>query len=196
MLTLLGPQVVDFDQLGVIQGRRGSRLPFTAPRNTFRTKDDRWIAVGGSAQSVFERICRALDRPELIERPEFVDNRARVQNDVVLDDELQASISLLDFDELMRRFEHHEAAAAPVQDVQQIIEHQHVIARGNIATIDDDELGQVRMQNVVGKLSKTPGRIDHAGRLNGHRTLPCCSTGSASRPSSCARAGSMSEEAT
>ena len=33
LFTLLGPQVVDYDQLGVVQERNGSRLPFIAPRN-------------------------------------------------------------------------------------------------------------------------------------------------------------------
>ena len=32
LFTLLGPQVVDYDQLGIVQTRNGSRLPFTAPR--------------------------------------------------------------------------------------------------------------------------------------------------------------------
>jgi formyl-CoA transferase len=129
--------------------------------------DGRWIAVGGSAQSVFERICHALDRPDLIDAPEFADNRARVANDVALDEQLQAAIGQLDYATLMDRFERYEAAAAPVQDVQQIIEHPQVVARGNIATIDDPELGAIRMQDVVGRLSETPGHIDHAGPVHG-----------------------------
>src|SRR4051812_14137683 len=64
LFTLLGPQVVDFDQLGLVQHRSGSRLPFTAPRNTYRTKDGRWVSIAGSAQSIFERICAALDIPD------------------------------------------------------------------------------------------------------------------------------------
>ena len=31
LFSMLGPQVIDFDQLGIVQGRNGSRLPFTAP---------------------------------------------------------------------------------------------------------------------------------------------------------------------
>lgn len=69
LFTLLGPQAIDYDQLGEVQHRQGSRLPFTAPRNTYRTKDGKWVSMAGSAQSTFERICAALDVPGLIEDP-------------------------------------------------------------------------------------------------------------------------------
>lgn len=163
LFTLLGPQVVDFDQLGLVQGRNGSRLPFTAPRNTFQTKDGQWFAVGGSAQRVFERICEALDRPDLIAMPEFADNRQRMANAELLDEHLQEAIGRLTADDLIERFERFEAAAAPVQSVDQVIADPQVIARENVATIDDPELGPLRMQNVVGRLTETPGRIDFAG---------------------------------
>ena len=160
---MLGPQVIDFDQLGIVQGRNGSRLPFTAPRNTFVTRDGQWIAVGGSAQTVFERICHALERDDLPQRPEFVDNRLRIQNAEALDDELQSAIALLDLDEVMRRFIEIGAAVAPVQSVDQVIADPQVRSRENVASIEDDELGPIRMQNVVGKLSATPGRVASAG---------------------------------
>jgi crotonobetainyl-CoA:carnitine CoA-transferase CaiB-like acyl-CoA transferase len=167
LFSMLGPQVVDFDQLGIVQGRNGSRLPFTAPRNTFLTSDGRWIAVGGSAHSVFERICRALEREDLLDRPEFADNRARIQNAEALDEELQDGIARLDLDEVMRRFTAIGAAAAPVQSVDDVIVDPQVRARENVVSIDDDELGAIRMQNVVGKLSATPGRITCAGPVLG-----------------------------
>jgi crotonobetainyl-CoA:carnitine CoA-transferase CaiB-like acyl-CoA transferase len=164
LFTLLGPQVVDYDQLGLVQHRSGSRLPFTAPRNTYRTKDGRWVSMAGSAQSIFERICAALDVPELAKDGRFDENRRRLKNAVALDQELQKAIETFDLDELLERFMRHEAAIAPVNDVAQIFADAHFIARENIATVEDDELGgPLRMQNVVGKLSRTPGSVDAPG---------------------------------
>ena len=170
LFTLLGPQVVDFDQLGVIQQRQGSRLPFVAPRNTFRTRDGRWVAIAGSTQATFERICTALEVPELATDPRFCENLLRIQNAAALDEALQAAIEHIDFDDLMARFARADAAAAPVNDVAMVIDDPQVVARENVATVQDDELGgPVRMQNVVGKLSRTPGRIERAGpRLGEH----------------------------
>jgi crotonobetainyl-CoA:carnitine CoA-transferase CaiB-like acyl-CoA transferase len=164
LFTLLGPQVVNYDQLGIVQERSGSRLPFTAPRNTFRTRDGKWVAIAGSAQSIFERICRALDRPDLITDPRFADNRKRMEHVTALESMLQEAIERFDLDELLARFDAHEAAVAPVNNVAQTFADPHYQARGNIAAVPDAELGgPVRMQNVVGNFSRTPGAIRHAG---------------------------------
>ena len=170
LLTLLGPQVVNYDQLGLVQERSGSRLPFTAPRNTYRTRDGKWVAIAGSAQSIFERICRALERPDLIADPRFRDNRIRMENAAELDGELQSAIERFDLDALIRRFEQHEAAVAPVNNVAQIFADPHYAARQNITAVPDEELGgPLRMQNVVGNFSRTPGAIRRAGpRLGEH----------------------------
>jgi crotonobetainyl-CoA:carnitine CoA-transferase CaiB-like acyl-CoA transferase len=164
LFTLLGPQVVDYDQLGKVQQRNGSRLPFTAPRNTYHTRDDKWVSISGSAQSTFERMCDALDVPELKTDPRFLDNRLRIQNAVVLDEALQAAISRFDRDELIALFDRFDAAVAPCNTIEEIFADPHFQARENIVSVDDGELGgPIRMQNVVGKLSRTPGSVRGAG---------------------------------
>ncbi len=169
LFTLLGPQVVDYDQLGLVQERNGSRLSFTAPRNTYCTRDGRWLSISGSAQSTFERMCKALEVPELPRDERFLDNRLRIQNADTLDEALQTAIGQFDFDDVMTRFEKAEAAVAPCYSIGEIFADPHYAARENIVAIEDEELGgPIRMQNIVGKLSDTPGRIHHAGPPLGH----------------------------
>src|SRR6266850_4153401 len=112
LFTLIGPHVVNYDQLRVVQERTGSRIAFTAPRNTFRTRDGYWVVMSGSAQSTFERSCRALERPDLIADPRFADNRKRLQNVVELDSMLSEAFAQFDLEEVLRRFDEHEAAIA------------------------------------------------------------------------------------
>ena len=170
LLTMLGPQVINFDQLGIVQGRNGSRLPFTAPRNTYRTKDGKWVSIAGSAQSTFERICAALDIVELTADARFADNRSRLAHAEELDDVLQKAIEGLEFADLFARFMEKNATVAPVNDIAQIFADTHIAARENIVSLADQELGgRLRMQNVVGKLSRTPGSISNPGpRLGEH----------------------------
>jgi len=168
LFTLLGPQVVDYDQLGVVQERNGSRLPFTAPRNTYRTRDDKWVSISGSAQSTFERMCDALEVPQLKTDPRFLDNRLRIRNAEALDEALQAAIERFDREDLIALFERFEAAVAPCNNIAEIFEDPHFQARENIVAVDDEELGgPIRMQNVVGRFSRTPGRVRHAGPVLG-----------------------------
>jgi crotonobetainyl-CoA:carnitine CoA-transferase CaiB-like acyl-CoA transferase len=170
LLTLLGPQVVNHDQLNIVQERAASRLPFTAPRNIYLTKDQKYISVGGSAQSIFERICLALEIPELALDPRFTDNRGRLANVDALDEALQNAIVRFDRAELMKRFIQLEAAISPVNNIQDIFADAHMASRENIIELYDDELGSgLRMQNVPGKLSRTPGQIHHTGpRMGEH----------------------------
>ena len=169
LLTLLGPQVVNYDQLGLVQQRSGSRLPFTAPRNTYQTRDGKWVSIGGSAQSIFERICEALEVPEVVKDPRFKDNRERIKNAAALDEVLQGAIINFDQVDLLERLVKFDAAISPVNDIAQIFADPHIQARENIVPIDDDELGSLRMQDVVGKFSRTPGKIRGGGpRLGNH----------------------------
>ena len=164
LFTLLGPQVVDYDQLGIIQERNGSRLPFTAPRNTYLTSDNKWVSISGSAQSTFERMCEALDVKKLISDKRFLDNRLRIDNAIELDDALQKAILKFDQVTLMNMFDKFGAPVAACNNIEEIFEDEHFKSRQNIVDVDDNELGgYLKMQNVVGKFSRTPGEIRHAG---------------------------------
>lgn len=163
LYTLLGPQVVEYDQLGVVQERDGSRLAFTAPRNIYRTRDGQYVSISGSGQRTFERICAALGRPDLPHDPRFRDNRTRIEHVEALDAELQALVGTHDRADLLDLFDRHQATVAPVYSVADTFEDPHYVARENVVRLDDDQLGQVGMQGVVGRLSGTPGEIRSAG---------------------------------
>ncbi len=156
--------MIYYDQLGFIQGRSGSRLEFAVPRNSFRTADGQWVLIAGSNQSIFENICEGLGREDLVADPRFADNRERMKNPDALEDELQKTVATLTLDEVMGRLTACDGAATPINDVRMVVENEQVRARGNIARLEDAELGgPVRMQEVFGRLSRTPGKIRHAG---------------------------------
>jgi len=164
LLTMLGAQVIDFDQLGLVPERTGSRLPLVSPRNSFQTNDDRWVAISAGSQSMFERLCRALKVPGLIADPRFADNDLRRTHVDALEDELQAAFLRFDQADILAQCERQEAAAGPVCSVADVVSDPHIRERLSIISVPDDELNcELRMQNVVGRLSRTPGTIAQAG---------------------------------
>lgn len=163
LITLLGWQVVEYDQLGVVQNRAGSRLPFSAPRNTYKTRDGKYLAMSSSAQSVFERTMHAIGRPELIADERFIDNRKRGDNVEELDAIISQWAMTKTVDEAMEIFVAHEAAAAPIYSVAEVVEDPQFKAREVIVSIADQDLGSLRMQAPAPRLSDTPGRIDFTG---------------------------------
>ncbi|WP_393084431.1 CaiB/BaiF CoA transferase family protein [Streptomyces sp. LN704] len=170
ILTVLGPQPLWYDQLGHVQPRTGNRSANNAPRNTYRTADGSWVAVSTSAQSIAERVMRLVGRPELIDEPWFASGADRALHADVLDEAVGAWIGRRDRSEVLEAFEKAEAAVAPIQDVTDVMEDAQYEALDTITTVADPELGPLRMQNVLFRLSSTPGSIRWAGRPHGADT--------------------------
>ncbi|MGW5762351.1 CaiB/BaiF CoA transferase family protein [Streptomyces tendae] len=170
ILTVLGPQPLWYDQLGHVQPRTGNRSQNNAPRNTYRTADGTWVAVSTSAQSVAERVMRLVGRPELIDEPWFATGADRARHTDVLDAAVGDWIARHTRADVLAAFEKAEAAIAPVQDVRDVMADPQYQALDTVTTVDDPELGPLRMQNVLFRLSATPGAIRWAGRPHGADT--------------------------
>ncbi|QIJ62130.1 CoA transferase [Streptomyces sp. JB150] len=170
ILTVLGPHPLWYDQLGHVQPRTGNRSQNNAPRNTYRTADGTWVAVSTSANSIAERVMRLVGRPDLIEQPWFATGADRARHSDVLDEAVGSWIVRHTRAEVLAAFEKAEAAVAPIQDVRDVMTDPQYAALGTITTVDDLELGPLRMQNVLFRLSATPGAIRWAGRPHGADT--------------------------
>jgi crotonobetainyl-CoA:carnitine CoA-transferase CaiB-like acyl-CoA transferase len=164
IMTILGPQPLWWDQLGVIQERRGNRSVNNAPRNTYQTRDGKWVAISTSAQSVAERVMRLVGHPEVIDEPWFSSGIERAQHAETLDRMVGDWIAERDLDEVVARFEEAQAAVAPIYNVEDIFEDPQYQALDSITTVEDEELGPLRMQNVLFRMSETPGRVRWAGQ--------------------------------
>ncbi|MFE7764060.1 CaiB/BaiF CoA transferase family protein [Streptomyces sp. NPDC057438] len=170
ILTVLGPQPLWYDQLGHVQPRTGNRSANNAPRNTYRTADGSWVAVSTSAQSVAERVMRLVGRPELIDEPWFGSGAERARHADVLDEAVGVWIARHTREEVIEVFEKAEAAVAPIQDITEVMTDPQYRALDTVTTVDDPDLGPLRMQNVLFRLSATPGAIRWAGRAHGADT--------------------------
>ncbi len=170
ILTLLGPQPTVWDALQQIQERSGNRSANNAPRNTYLTKDSRWVAVSTSAQSIAERVMRLVGHPELTEEPWFASGGERAKHADVLDEAVASWVARHDRDEVVLAFEEAQAAVAPIYDVRDVVADPQFQALGSLVRVPDPELGSVLMQNVLFRLSETPGRITSAGPALGQHT--------------------------
>lgn len=164
MFAILGYQSTAYQQLGVIQQRNGNRSVNNAPRNIYKTKDGRWVAVSCSAPSIVRRVLTLTGGEAVANDPRFQTARDRVRHVDELDAIVGGWIGARTLDEVLAAFEEAEGAIAPVYDIAQIMADPHYQARETVTLVDDPELGKVAMPNVVPRLSRTPGRIRHAGR--------------------------------
>lgn len=170
ILSVLGPQITAFDQLGLVAERSGNRSNNNAPRNLYRTVDDKWLAVSTSSQNIAERVLNLVGREDLVKKDWFQSASGRVEHIDELDDAVSSWIGQRNAAEVAAEFERVEAAIAPVYDAGDIVADEQLNALGTITTVQDDDLGPIKMQNVLFRLSDTPGEIRHTGRAHGADT--------------------------
>jgi succinyl-CoA---D-citramalate CoA-transferase len=167
LFRIVEAQVIGFDQLGIVKRRNGNRMDEDSPRNAYRTADDEYVAISIGSQRIFSRLAAALGRPELNDDPRFGSLSRRVEHGDVLDEMLAEWFQGLSLDEAMRRLEEADVVAGPVYDVRRIFADPHYAAREDIVAVPDPDFGTVRMQAVVPKFSRTPGRVVHPGLARG-----------------------------
>jgi len=167
ILTILGSQPTVYDQLGIVQGRIGNRSFNNAPRNTYLTRDGKWVAISTSATSMAERVMQRVGRPEFIQAPWFGSGAERAQHADELDAAVASWIGDRDSATVMRAFEEAHAAIAPIYDVADVLADPQYQALESIVTLADEDLGKLRMQNVLFRMLGSPGAIRWAGRRLG-----------------------------
>jgi crotonobetainyl-CoA:carnitine CoA-transferase CaiB-like acyl-CoA transferase len=167
LFRLAETQVIAFDQLGLVKERAGNRMAEDSPRNTYRTADDRFVAVSAGSQRTFARLAATIEKPELNADPRFASPSARVEHAEELDRLVAGWFRRQTLDEAMAKLEAGDVVAGPVYDIRDIIHDPHYTAREDIVAVHDDALGLIRMPGVMPKFSRTPGSVRHAGRRLG-----------------------------
>jgi crotonobetainyl-CoA:carnitine CoA-transferase CaiB-like acyl-CoA transferase len=161
MHSVVGADAGGFAALGHIPKRLGSRSNTASPRNVFQTRDGRWISISGSMQSMAERLYTMIGRADMIADPRFATNSARLANVDAAEEPIRTFIAERDFVECIALFEKAEVTAAPVYDIDQFVNDQHVREREVVIEVPDDEVGKVTMHNILPRLSGTPGVLRH-----------------------------------
>ena len=176
ILAILGPHATVYDQLGVIPQRTGNRSVNNSPRNTYLTKDNKWLAVSTSAQSIAERVMILVGHPEVINEPWFAEGSTRAQHAELLDQYVGDWIAQRDAHDVVAQFEKAEAAVAPIYNIADVMNDPQFQALETIISIDDLVLGPVKMQNVLYRMDQTPGEVQWSGRSIGADTRTILTT--------------------
>jgi formyl-CoA transferase len=170
LVMALGPHILNYDHTGTVPPRTGNRSTNNAPRNTYVTADGRWVAVSASADSIAQRAVELVGRGDLAENDWFWSGAGRAEHVEEIDAAMAEWIGARPIDEVVEAFAEAEVALAPVYEVDQYLDDPQVRHRGSVVTVDDPQIGQMRMQNVLFQMSETPGSVSHTGRPIGADT--------------------------
>ena len=163
-LAIQESTIPDFDVGGVVRGPSGTRLEGIAPSNIYRTADGSWVVIAANQDTVFRRLCTAMDRPELAEDERFADHGSRGRNQDVLDAIIGEWASARQPAEVIETLSAAGVIAGPINTVAEVVRDPQLRARDMLVEHFDERVGrEVLGPGVVPKLSATPGTIRRAG---------------------------------
>ncbi|WP_176561900.1 CaiB/BaiF CoA transferase family protein [Mycolicibacterium palauense] len=163
LARLLEQTLLGYDQLGLIPQRAGNRWDISAPRNTYRTADGKWLAMSGSSPALALRVFKAIGRADLVDDADFSDPQRRLARAREVDAVVADWVATKTLAEAMTIFDAAEVAAAPVYDIEGLLADEQLRHRGVFVSVEDAELGRMTVQAPVPRFSDNDGRVEHLG---------------------------------
>ncbi|HNH39007.1 MAG TPA: CoA transferase [Microthrixaceae bacterium] len=169
VLGVMESLIPEYTVSGYVRPRTGSILPNVAPANAYPTADGEHL-ISGNQDTVFKRLADAMGRPELADDERYATHNARGANQAELDEliaEWSKGLTSAELEELLNR---HSVPNGKIYTAPDMLADAHFAARKAIVTMAHPQLGDFPMQNVVPKLSDTPGEVRWVGPELGEHT--------------------------
>ena len=163
VLAMMESLVSEYDQTGYVRERTGAILPNVAPSNVYPTLDGQMILIAANQDTVFARLAQAMDQPGLISDERYATHAARGRHLEELDELVSDWTSTLTLEELMSLMEESGVPAGLIYRAPEMMKDPHFAAREAIVRVPHPEFGELAMQNVVPKLTRTPGSVRWPG---------------------------------
>ena len=168
--SILGPWAASYKISGKIPPRMGNRSNVAAPRGIYKTKDNKFVSLSASMQSMWEKLAITIGAEELIKDPRFITNSDRLSNQDDLDEVISNFIKKFDRDPLLKVFSKEGITVGPVLDISEIIEHPYILDRNILIEHYNNEYGNILMHQAFPRLSKTPGKVKSSAPSIGENT--------------------------
>ena len=168
--SILGPWAASYKISGKVPARIGNRSNVAAPRGIYKTKDNKYVSLSASMQSMWEKLALTIGSSDLIKDPRFLTNSDRLNNQDDLDKPISKFIKKYNREEVLHIFSKEGITVGPVLDISEIIEHPYINDREVLVDHYNKEYGNILMHQAFPRLSKTPGKVRHSAPLLGGDT--------------------------
>jgi crotonobetainyl-CoA:carnitine CoA-transferase CaiB-like acyl-CoA transferase len=151
-----------YAKFGIERGREGVMTRQVCPHGHFPCADGKWVAIACTSDKMWERLAiRVLKRPDLAaSHPKTAD---RLSDRATIDAVVEAFTRAHGGAEVVRLCTAGDVPCGPVNTIADIFADPHYAARGTIARVMDEALGEIAVPDVLPRLSETPGEIRHLG---------------------------------
>ncbi len=166
LFGFMGADLLVYALSGVAPMPAGNESHYTAPRNSYQSKDGKWVVLSASSQAPFERLMDLVGHPELKQAPGFRNNQERIQqaSREALNRIIGDWIGERPLSGVLEECERAGVTIGPVYNMEEIASDPHVKARGSITSLFDPASGKtIPFPEIPIRLSGTPGKIHFPG---------------------------------
>ena len=169
LFSIIGPWAAYYKLTGKIPEKMGNKSPVSAPRNIYKTKDEKYVSLSASMQSMWEKLATLIKREDLITNKMYLTNEDRIRNQDKLDRIIADFMIKHKRDKLLETFSKHGVTIGPVLDISELIDHPYIKDRGILVNLKTKSDGEIPMHEVFPRLSKSKGSIrTEAPKLGQH----------------------------
>lgn len=170
VFAMMESLVPEYDYFGYVREPSGSALPGIAPTNAYRTRDGKYVLIGGNGDGIFKRLMTLIGREDLGSDERFAHNDGRAREAELLDAAIEEWTMSHDLADILADLNRVGVPAGYPYSAADIVADPHYRARQMIETIDLPSGKSLKVPAVLPKLSVTPGRIGAAGPTLGQHT--------------------------
>ena len=157
MFSVLGPEAAIYRQTGVVKERTGSGSQTSAPRNVYRCRDGRYVALSGSTEAMARRIFEVIGRADMSADARFSSNSARVKHRSLVDAAVGDWFAARTREESLQAMREAGITVGPVYTIADAVADAHFRERRIVVDVEDADLDAVPMHNILPRLSQSPG---------------------------------------
>ena len=154
---------------GEIPKPLGSRHPLLTPFQVFPTQTDEMVVIAFGDKE-WKKLCEVIGRRDLLEDERFMTGADRTRNHKILEPILSQAFQTKARDEWLAILEEAGLISSPVNNIEQVVQDQHVLAREMVLEVEHPRLGKLHIVGTPMKFSRTPCQIKKAAPDLGEHT--------------------------
>lgn len=168
-VAMLSYHLTAFFATGEVPVARGTANATMIPYQAFRARDG-WVVVGAFTERMWQGVCRALDRPHLMEDSRFRTNPDRLAHRALILEILERRFAEETVAHWLARMAAESVPCAPVHRVDEVVDNAQVRAREMIVDVPHRTVEGLRLAGLPIKFGATPGAIRRPPPLLGQHT--------------------------
>jgi crotonobetainyl-CoA:carnitine CoA-transferase CaiB-like acyl-CoA transferase len=155
------------DRLGIVRGREGNRLANSAPLDNYATADGAYVCIVGGGDANFRRVCAAMGRPELVTDERFATLGDRARNADLINGIVAGWCAALTAEQVEQACLEQDVPVGTAYTAADIAACEHMLARGDLVTVEDPVVGPVRQQAPYPRISTVTPTVPTGAPLLG-----------------------------